>query len=101
MLIFYITYPDTATANQIGNTLIDQKLIACYNLIPIQSAYLWEGTLCADNEVATLLKTSKHLEQAVELAILAIHPYTTPCIIRWEVQANEAYENWVTASVQP
>lgn len=101
MLIFYITYPDTATANQIGNTLIDQKLIACYNLIPIQSAYLWEGALCTENEVATLLKTSKHLEQAVEQAILAIHPYTTPCIIRWEVQANDAYENWVTASVQP
>ena len=26
---------------------------------------------------------------------MKIHPYTTPCIIKFNIEANEEYENWI------
>ena len=97
-LVFYITHPDEATARSISETLLEQRLIACANVFPIQSAYWWEGAVQQDGEWVSILKTRLDLEQALEQAILAIHPYETPCVMRFEAKANAAYEEWVAAS---
>lgn len=99
MLLFYITFPDAEAAKQISQTLLEQKLIACYNLFPMQSGYVWEGATCHEDEFVGLLKTHESLENAVASAIEQLHPYEVPCIMRWHVSANMAYENWINASV--
>lgn len=93
--IFYITYPDADCAKRVTNALLEQRLVACGNLFPIESAYRWEGALAQEGEWVSVVKTLPNLEQAVEQAVMALHPYQTPCIARWEVRANAAYERWV------
>ena len=96
-VIFYVTCPDETTARHLGQELLGQKLVACANYFPISSAYWWEGALTSDDEWVALLKTKHSLEEAVEKAVSALHPYQTPCIMRLDARANQAYLDWITA----
>ncbi|MBL7829130.1 MAG: divalent-cation tolerance protein CutA [Saprospiraceae bacterium] len=97
-LLFYVTHPDEACARRISDVLLERKLIACANLFPITSAYWWNHEIAHESEWVSLLKTSLSLEATVEKMITAIHPYETPCILRFEVRANEAYVLWIKES---
>lgn len=97
-LIFYVTYPDEATARRISDSLVEQRLAACANVFPISSAYWWQGAVQHEGEWVSILKTRPALESELEKAILESHPYETPCITRWEARANAAYEKWIEES---
>lgn len=99
-LLFYITHPDEATARRISEKLVAQRLAACANVFPIQSMYWWQDAVQQEGEWVSILKTTPELEQALEKAIMALHPYELPCILRFEVRANEAYENWIRESTK-
>lgn len=95
MLLFYVTHADVVAAKELCDALLRERLIACYNLSPMESAYWWRGELARENEVVSLLKTRPELADRVEEVVLKLHPYDLPCIMRWEVAANEAYERWI------
>ena len=94
-LTFYITHANEAEAKKLSDQLIEEKLVACANLFPIQSAYRWKGEVVNEAEWVSLVKTSKAMGRRVEARVLELHPYETPCIMRTEVAANEAYERWI------
>jgi len=94
-LVFYITYPDEATAQRISENLVTQRLAACANVFPIQSVYWWEGSVQQEGEWISILKTRMGLESELEIVIKALHPYAVPCIMRLEARANAAYERWI------
>ncbi len=94
-ITLYVTHKNMREAKKIVTRLLEHKLIACANYFPITSTYEWKGKLVSATETVTLLKTQKKLWKKVEAAILEIHPYETPCIMKIEVSANEAYESWV------
>lgn len=95
ILLFYVTCPDETKARQLGEALLQRRLIACANYFPIGSAYWWQGTIEEEKEWVALFKTRIELEQKVEEAIAGLHPYQVPCILRFEGRANEAYANWI------
>lgn len=99
-LVFYVTFPDEASAKNMAESLVQQRLAACANIHPIQSLYWWDGALQQEGEWVSILKTRLDLETALEQAILALHPYQTPCIMRLEARANAAYEQWINANTQ-
>ncbi|MDX1911773.1 MAG: divalent-cation tolerance protein CutA [Saprospiraceae bacterium] len=96
-LVFYVPCPDESTARRIAGQVVERRLAACANLFPMQSLYWWEEALQHDNEWVALLKTPPALEQRLEQALLELHPYETPCLLRYEVRANPAYEDWIVA----
>ena len=59
--VLYVTFPDEETAKTIGKKLLDLKLIACINILPIQSLYLWQNVMEEGNEMIGLLKTRRDL----------------------------------------
>lgn len=93
--IIYITHPDKLTAERISKDLVDRRLVACANIFPINSMYWWKGNVENDDEWVSIVKTRTGNTKAVEKEVLAIHPYTVPCILSMEVNANEAYEAWI------
>ncbi len=97
-LTFYITHPDEATAQRIAGAMVNRRLVACANFFPVNSVYWWDGAVQQEGEWVSILKTQPALEQALEAAIVAEHPYETPCIVRFEVRANQSYEDWIVAS---
>ena len=95
MIIVYVTHENENEAQRVIDHLLEKKLIACANLLPIRSCYFWKGKKENANEIVTLLKTRKELWKAVEKEIKKIHPYEVPCIIKIDVEANSEYDSWV------
>jgi periplasmic divalent cation tolerance protein len=95
MLVVYITFPDEATARQTAALCIEKKVAACAVCFPAQSIYVWQGQLQQEGEWVAFLKTIPEQATALEAVVEAAHPYQIPCILRWTVTANAAYEAWV------
>lgn len=98
--LLYITHESEAEARRISDLLIEQKLIACANLFPINSIYWWGGEVVKEGEWVSLVKTTLEKSKTVEAAVLAIHTYQTPCIMKMEVTANASYEAWIEDMVK-
>ncbi len=99
-LILYITNPDEATAQKIGQHLVKNKYVACANIFPIKSVYWWQGKIESEGEYVTIVKTRTENKTAVIKETERIHPYEVPCIMHWEVAANPAYENWIFSETE-
>jgi len=97
-ILIYVTNPSEKVANDIADHLIKDKMVACANVFPIKSMYWWQGNIERDDEYVTILKTRPELWEKVKNEIEQIHPYDTPCIMKWEVAANAAYEDWIKKS---
>ena len=99
-IIIYITHENEAAAKSVVNQLVEEKLVACGNLFPIQSAYWWQGAIQHENEWVSIVKTVPELWEKVVSRVEDIHPYEVPCIMKLEAEANEKYEEWIQASVR-
>ncbi|MBK6363180.1 MAG: divalent-cation tolerance protein CutA [Saprospiraceae bacterium] len=99
--VLYVTFPDEETAKTIGKKLLDLKLIACINILPIQSLYLWQNVMEEGNEMIGLLKTRRDLVSNCIETITQLHPYTTPCILNLSVEANKSFFDWVNEVTTP
>ena len=97
-IIIYITHPDELTAKKISSYLVEKKLVACSNLFPITSAYWWKDSVQNDQEWVSIVKTKTELWEQTKTAIESIHPYDVPCIMKMDVEANEAYVKWIKDS---
>lgn len=93
--LYYITHPDSDTAHRIANQLVEEKLVACANILPIESMYWWQGAVQREGEVVSIVKAPPEKEKSVEDRVRELHPYEVPCIIRMEVHANADYEAWI------
>jgi len=94
-IIIYITHPDLKTAKKIVASLIESRLIACANFFPIQSSYWWNGKIENSKEIVSILKTRKNNWEKVKSAVIKLHHYETPCIMKIDVKANSDYEAWI------
>lgn len=96
----YVTHADQRSAWILINVLLEEKLIACSNIFPIQAAYWWQGEINSEDEVVSIMKTPLSHWEVVKSRIEELHPYDVPCIIKIEVEANAAYEEWIHNSVK-
>ena len=94
-IIIYITHKNLKEAKKVAETLLRDRLIACVNYFPIESAYWWQGNIENAKEIVSLVKTRKENWMKVKKAVEAMHPYETPCIMRLEVESNPAYADWI------
>lgn len=101
ILMIYVPCKNLEGASKLIQTLLDQKLIACGNVIGAQSFYTWQGEFCEEGEHVAIMKTSIDLEYEVESAIVAHHEYDVPCIARWIINVNDAYGDWVKSQTIP
>jgi periplasmic divalent cation tolerance protein len=96
----------TTTANRedaeaVAKSLLEQKLAACVQLLPIHSFYMWKGAEQSEDEVLLLIKTRTELYNAVQQAIVKVHKYETPEIIQIPVvNGLPAYLSWVSDETQ-
>jgi periplasmic divalent cation tolerance protein len=93
--LLYITHESKAKAEELTDHLLQKKIIACANIFPISSSYWWNAAIQHDDEWVSIVKTSLRLWEIVEQEVEKHHSYDVPCIIRMEVEANEAYEKWI------
>lgn len=95
MILIFSTFVNKEEARKIGKGLLQKKLIACYNLIPVESAYWWKKKIVDENEVLMIMKTNKNFAD-VEKFIIKHHSYKTPEIVSIEPKnVTKKYLKWV------
>ena len=98
----YVTCPDEETARRIARELLERRLVACANLLPVASLYRWNGAIEEAREVAMFLKTTKARVPEVARAVAELHPYEVPCAVAFELDGGHApYYAWVDAETKP
>ncbi len=98
--LIYITHANESDATILANSLVEQKFVACSNIFPITSAYWWNEAVQNEKEWVSIVKTIPENWEAVKSQVAKIHPYEVPCILKIDVEANEAYEQWIKDSVE-
>jgi periplasmic divalent cation tolerance protein len=99
-IIVLITCPNRRVAGTIGRTLVEERLVACANVLAgLTSIYRWQGKLCREREVLVLMKTRRSRFAAIARRVRELHPYTVPEIIALPVVVGSpAYLAWVLES---
>ena len=101
--LVYITIDKLETAETLVKTLIDERIIACANIIePVRSIYRWQGEICVEKELIIISKCQKSVYQALEQRVKELHPYDCPCIVSLPVEAGlPDYFKWLTSETGP
>src|SRR3954469_24671242 len=90
------TAPTREEAASIAKLLIDEKLAACVQILPIESFYFWQGKTQNEPETLLLIKTRTALFETAIARIKAVHSYTVPEIVAMPFSAGFAgYLNWI------
>ena len=80
--LVYITTSGNEESKKIANTLVEDELAACVNIISsIESIYLWKGEIEDDNESLLIAKTKVSKVDKIIERVKEIHSYETPAIL--------------------
>ncbi len=98
--ICFITVDKKEKAIEIARKLVEEKLAACVNIIEnVYSIYRWQRKIEEAGEFLLVIKTKAILEKDIIVAVKAIHPYTVPEIVFFDItEGNEEYLNWLGAN---
>jgi periplasmic divalent cation tolerance protein len=101
-LVVLITAPAGAKEADLARALVDERLVACVNLIPaIRSFYRWERAVHDDSEVLLVCKTTTARYPELERRVVELHPYDEPEVIALTIaQGSASYLQWVTDETQ-
>ena len=96
------TAPDADHAARIARALVDERLIACANLVPgLTSIYRWQGEVLSEPEVLLLMKTRRALVPHLKERLPQLHPYQVPELVVAEVTDGLApYLGWVRGETE-
>ena len=99
-VIVLTTLPEDADAASFADALVEERLAACVNLLPImQSIYRWQGAIERDSERQVVIKTSRPRVDALWQRLRDLHPYDVPeFVVVPIVDGNQAYLNWIGES---
>ena len=93
------TFANETEAQALAAALLTEHLAACVQMLPIQSAYRWQGAIQREPEILALIKTRAALYPAIEAMIRARHSYDTPEIIFVPIVAGSTgYLQWLDES---
>lgn len=101
-LLALTTAPDEAVARELAHALLEERLVACVNILPgMQAMYWWRGKIEAAGECVLLLKTSTQRWAALKARLPQLHPYEVPELVALEIADGlEPYLGWVVSEAR-
>src|SRR3954454_2257540 len=89
----FSTFPDAEAARRIARELVNEKLVACANILPqVESIYRWQGNVEQATEVLIVFKLTAARYLDFETRLKQMHPYDVPEIIAARIAAgSKAY----------
>ena len=101
MLVVFSTFANEADAARVARVLVEERLIACANLLPgARSIYRWQDGVADQSEVVVLMKTRKQDWTAFLSRLHDLHPYEVPECIAVRVAAGAPrYMEWLDSAL--
>ena len=103
IFLVLVSAPDVETARALVQAALEQRLIACANILPgVESHYWWQGKIETAAEALAILKTTAANLEALERLILEKHPYDTPEFVAIPIQSgSQRYLDWLEKNARP
>jgi len=100
--VLFITTATAEEAEQISKVLLEQRKIACTNIVPgVSSHFWWQGKLDSAEESLLIVKTKVSLLSEVIALVKTIHSYDVPEIIALPIiSGNQDYLRWIDEEVR-
>lgn len=97
-VLLYVTTASRDEALTIGQTVVQERLAACANVLPMMtSIYHWQGAIEQGDEAVLLLKTRADLADRATRRVVALHSYECPCVIALPIESgNPSYLQWIS-----
>lgn len=101
MKFIYITCANRTEALTIGRKLVEERIVACINIIDgMTSCYWWEGNIEEATEAILIAKTSGENVDTLIIRVKQLHSYDVPCVVSLPIEAGNAdYLAWISESV--
>ena len=95
-IVVYVTAPEDEAVD-LAKTLVEERLVACVNLVPgLRSIYWWQGKVEDEPEVLCIMKTRSNLFESLRDRVRELHSYEVEEIIALPILAgNLPYLNWI------
>lgn len=95
-VIVRTTLDDEEKAHALARRIVEARLAACAQCIPIHSTYRWQGALETANEILVLAKTAASLATRLTTFIKQAHPYEVPEILTTPILGGyQPYLDWI------
>ncbi len=95
-VIIFSTFAEKKSAKITARELVEKKIAACVQLLPIESIYFWEGAVEESAEVLLLIKTAKKFKDKVYSFIKNNHSYAVPELLAVDIASvDEKYLIWM------
>ena len=101
-IVIFITTATTEEAQRISRVLLEQRKVACVNIVPgVSSFFWWQDKIDSAQESLLIVKTkASQLNELVRL-VKELHSYDVPEIIAMPiVGGNQDYLKWIGNEVK-
>jgi len=101
--IVIMTAPNKEEAVKIVHTLLEERLIACANIMDhVSSFFWWQGKIEDEKEVLVIMKSHENLFKKLSKRAMELHSYDTPEILALPiVNGSQSYLDWMKACLEP
>lgn len=99
-IVVLVTAKNVREANKIAAQLVQDKLVACANIVEgVRSIFWWQGKVDKAREVLLILKSEKSRFSKIVTAVKKLHSYEVPEIIALPIiDGNSDYLSWINRS---
>ena len=96
-ILVFMTASSKSEAKKIVRSLLEEKLIACANMIDsVYSVFWWQENIKEEKEVLVIMKSHQELFNKVSTRIREVHSYDTPEILALSiVDGSSQYLEWM------
>ena len=101
-IVILTTTSGAEQARKIAAGLVESRLAACVNIVPlIQSIYHWKGKIVQDEEAMLFVKTRRGLFEKVKAAIRELHSYELPEVLCLDIDRGDPEVlDWIRSSTE-
>ena len=102
-MIVIMTAPSKEEAVKIVRTLLEERLIACANIIdPVYSLFWWKEKIEDEKEVLVIMKSHQKLFEKLSKRVTELHSYDVPEILALPIaEGSQSYLDWMKACLEP
>lgn len=101
-IVLFITTGTDEEAHKIAEVLLNQRKVACVNIVPrVSSLFWWQDKLDSAQESLLIVKTKASLLPEIINLVKGVHSYEVPEIIALPiVGGNQDYLEWIGKEVK-
>lgn len=91
-----VTVGSVEEGRGLARALVEERMAAGVQIMPIESVYVWEEKLMEDSEWLLIVKTRRDRFEEIEMAVRQRHSYDVPPVVMVGIEAaNGDYLDWI------